>query len=269
MRYSLDFALVNNMFIDSHSHLNHEDFIDNLDSYIKECEEVNVKSFLCVGWDLASSINAIKISEKYKNVYVAVGIHPSDITKMKENDFNEIEKLLGNKNVVAIGEIGLDFYWDKDKNVQQRQKEYFIKFIDLANKHNLPVVIHSRDAINATYEILKDHKVNKGGILHCYPAGKDYVDRFIKLGFYFGVGGVVTFKNSISLKEAVKVIPMDRILLETDAPYLTPVPFRGTQNHSKYLPYIAKEVANLKDIDIENVEKITTDNFYRLFSVKH
>jgi len=257
------------MLIDSHSHLNHEDYINDLDTYIKECKEVNVGAFLCVGWDLKSSIDAINIANKYNNVYAAIGIHPSDIIKMKENDFNEIEKLINNPKVVAIGEIGLDFYWDKDKNVQEKQKEYFIKFIDLANKHNLPVVIHSRDAINATYEILRDNKVNKGGILHCYPAGKEYVDRFIDLNFYFGIGGVSTFANAHTLKEAIKVIPIERIVLETDAPYLTPVPFRGKPNHSKYLPYIASEVAKIKDISVENIEKYTTENFYKIFSVKH
>ncbi len=257
------------MFIDSHSHLNHETFIDNIDQYIKECDEVNVKGFLCVGWDLKSSIDAVNIAKRYPNVYAAVGVHPSDVKKMDEDDFNKIEKLLSNPKVVAVGEIGLDYYWEKDINEKKRQIEYFIKFINLANKHNLPIVIHSRDAINDTYEVLNNNKVNKGGILHCYPAGKEYVERFTKLGFYFGIGGVLTFKNSRVLKEAVEVMPLDCILLETDAPYLTPVPFRGTENHSKYLPYVAKELANIRKISIEELEKITTNNFDLLFSVKH
>lgn len=257
------------MIVDSHSHLNHEDFINNIDEYMKEAKENGVTHFLCVGWDLKSSIDAVSIANKYSNVFAAVGVHPSDIKKMKEDDFNKIEELLNNEKVVAIGEIGLDFYWDKDKNVQEQQKEYFIKFIDLANKHNLPVVIHSRDAINATYEILNEHRVNKGGVMHCYPAGKEYVDRFVKLNFYFGIGGVVTFKNAVSIKEAVKIIPLDRLLLESDAPYLTPVPFRGTQNHSKYIKYSLKEISFLKEINSEEIEKSTTENFIRLFSVKH
>lgn len=257
------------MLIDSHSHLNHEDFINDTDQYIKECEEVNVKAFLCVSWDLKSSIYALNIANKYKNVYAAIGVHPSDVKKMKEDDFNKIESLISNKKVVAIGEIGLDYYWEKDINEKNKQKDYFIKFINLANKYNLPVSIHSRDAINDTYEILKNNPVNKGGVLHCYPSGKEYVDRFITLNFYFGIGGVVTFKNSRVLKEAVNVIPLDRILLETDAPYLTPVPYRGLPNHSKYLPFIAKEVANLRNIPVEIIEEKTCENFEKLFSVKH
>jgi len=257
------------MLIDSHSHLNHEDFINNTDQYIKECENVNVKAFLCVGWDLKSSIDAVNIANKYKNVYAAVGVHPSDVKKMGSDDFNKIEELLNNPKVVAIGEIGLDYYWEKDINERNRQKEYFIMFINLAKKHNLPVVIHSRDAINDTYEILKNNKSIKGGVMHCYPAGKEYIDRFVELNFYFGVGGVVTFNNSKTLKEAVKAMPLDRLLLETDAPYLTPVPFRGTPNHSKYLPYVAKEVANLRGISLEIVEEKTSKNFGKIFSVEH
>jgi len=257
------------MIIDSHSHLNHEDFINNIDEYILESNKVGITHFLCVGWDLKSSKDAINIANKYSNVYATIGIHPSDIAKMNDNDFDEIEKLLANKKVVAIGEIGLDFYWDKDKAAQEKQKEYFIKFIELANKHNLPVVIHSRDAINATYGILNEHRVNKGGVMHCYPAGKEYVDRFIKLNFYFGIGGVVTFKNAKALKEAVKAIPLDRILLESDAPYLTPVPFRGQPNHSKYITYTLKEVSLIKEISEENIAENTTNNFRKLFAVEH
>lgn len=253
------------MIIDSHSHLNHEDFINDLDRYIKESEENNVKGFLCVGWDLKSSINAVKISEKYQNVYAAVGIHPSDVKLMKENDFNEIEKLLANKKVIAIGEIGLDFYWEKDKKEQDKQKEYFIKFIELANKHNLSIVIHSRDAINATYEIVKENKVNKAGIMHCYAAGKDYVKKYTDLGFYLGIGGVVTFKNAVNVKEAVKEMPLDRLLLESDAPYLTPEPHRGEQNHSKFIPLTLKEISKIKKIDEKTLENLTTNNFKNLF----
>jgi len=253
------------MIIDSHSHLNHPDFINNIDKYIKEAAENNVKGFLCVGWDLKSSIAATNIANKYKNVYAAVGIHPSDIKTMKENDIDEIEKLLINKKIIAIGEIGLDFYWEKDKKEQAKQKEYFIKFIKLANKHGLPIVVHSRDAINATYEIIKKNKVNKGGIMHCYAAGKQYVKNYVELGFYFGIGGVVTFKNALNVKEAVIEMPIDRILLESDAPYLTPVPFRGTANHSKYIPLTLKSISEIKEIDEKTIENITTNNFKNLF----
>lgn len=257
------------MIIDSHVHINDEAFISNPDKYIKEAEASNVKAFLCVGSNLETSKQAVELASKYKSVWAAVGVHPSDVKSMGPNDLALIDKMFNNPKVIAVGEVGLDYYWGKDKKVQQQQIEYFIKFIELANKHNVPIIIHSRDAINATYEILRDHKVNKAGIIHCYSAGKDYVKRYIELGYYFGIGGTVTFKNAISVKEAVEAIPLDRLLLETDAPYLAPTPHRGEQNHSKYIPLIIDEIARLKGIDHKTIEDKTTENFEKLFSVKH
>ena len=257
------------MIIDSHAHINDEAFINDVDKYIKDAEASNVKSFLCVGSNLETSKQAVEIANKYKNVWAAVGVHPSDVKSMGPNDLELIDQMFSNPKVIAVGEVGLDYYWDKDKKVQQQQIEYFIKFIELANKHNVPIIIHSRDAINATYGILRDHKVKKAGIIHCYSAGKDYVKRYVELGYYFGIGGTVTFKNAISVKEAVEAIPLDRLLLETDAPYLAPSPHRGEQNHSKYIPLIINEIAKLKGIDHKTIEDKTTENFEKLFSVKH
>lgn len=254
--------------IDSHAHLNHEDFINDIPLYIEESKKEGVNYFLCVGWDLKSSIDAVNIANKYKEVYAAVGIHPNDIKLMNDDDFNKIELLLSNKKVIAIGEIGLDFHYDKDINIQNQQIEWFIKFINLANKYNLPVVIHSRDAIDSTYQILLKNKVNKGGIIHCYSANKYYVDKYVDLGFYFGIGGVVTFKNAKTLVEAVDVMPLDRILLETDCPYMAPVPFRGQTNHSKYLKYIANKIAEIKKVSIEEISKKANKNFINLMGVE-
>ncbi|MCQ2792559.1 MAG: TatD family hydrolase, partial [Bacilli bacterium] len=195
------------MIIDSHVHLNDDAFINDVDTYLKEAASSNVKAFLCVGSDLNTSLQATAIADKYPNVWAAVGIHPSDVKKSGSNDLASIEKLLTNPKVIAVGEVGLDYFWDKDKQVQAQQIEWFHKFIDLANKHNLPIIIHSRDAINATYEILRDHPVKRAGIIHCYSAGKDYVKRYVELGYYFGIGGTVTFKNAVSVKEAVTAIP--------------------------------------------------------------
>lgn len=257
------------MIIDSHTHINDDAFINDVDKYIKDAESSNVRAFLCIGSNLETSKQAVEIASKYKNVWAAVGVHPSDVKSMGPNDFALIDEMFNNPKVIAVGEVGLDYFWDKDKQVQAEQIEWFHKFINLANKHNVPIIIHSRDAINATYEILRDHPVKKAGIIHCYSAGKDYVKRYVELGYYFGIGGTVTFKNAMSAKEAVEVIPLDRLLLETDAPYLAPTPHRGEQNHSKYIPLIIKEIARLKGIDNKIIEDKTTENFEKLFSVKH
>ncbi|MCQ2796552.1 MAG: TatD family hydrolase [Bacilli bacterium] len=257
------------MIIDSHVHINDDAFIGNPDKYIKDAEASNVCVFLCIGSNLKTSQQAVEIADKYPNVWAAVGVHPSDVKSMGPNDFALIDEMFKNPKVIAVGEVGLDYFWDKDKKAQEEQVEWFHKFIDLANKHNVPIIIHSRDAINATYEILRDHPVKKAGIIHCYSAGKDYVKRYVELGYYFGIGGTVTFKNALSVKEAVEAIPIDRLLLETDAPYLAPTPHRGEQNHSKYIPLIINEIARLKGIDNKVIEDKTTENFEKLFSVKH
>ena len=251
--------------IDTHCHINDKAFNEDVEGYIKDANAQGVTHFICVGYDLKSSIKAVNLSKKYSCIYAAVGIHPSELVKMNSNDFNEIEKLISNEKVIAVGEIGLDYYWEKDPAKKEQQKEYFIRFINLANKYNLPIIIHSRDATNDTYEIVKNNLVTRGGIVHCYAAGKDYVDRYIKLGFYFGIGGTVTFKNAVNVKEAVKIIPLEKLLLETDAPYLAPVPFRGTTNHSKYIPYIVDTIASLKNTSKQEICDITDNNFKKLF----
>lgn len=257
------------MIIDSHSHINHEFFIKDSKRYIEEAANSGVDAFICVGWDITSSINAIKLSKNYSNVFAAIGIHPSDVKDINEKTIEELENLIKCNKIIAIGEIGLDFYYEKDKKEQDKQLEYFIKQINLANKYNLPIIVHSRDAINLTYETLKKYKSIKGGVMHCYAAGKDYVKRYIDLGFYFGIGGVVTFKNATSVKEAVKIIPLERLLLESDAPYLTPVPYRGQSNHSKFITYTIKQIAAIKQIDEQTIASITSQNCEKLFSVKH
>lgn len=256
------------MIVDSHTHINDPAFINDVEGYIKLSSLANVKAFLCIGYDLKSSIESVKLANQYPNIYAAVGIHPTETKSASEKDLLEIEKLLNNPKVIAVGEVGLDFYWDKEEKIKNLQLNWFNKFIDLANRYHKPIIIHSRDAINLTYETLLNHKVNKAGIIHCYSAGKDYVKRYLELGYYFGIGGTVTFKNAISVKEAVKEIPLDRLLLETDAPYLAPTPYRGKQNHSQYIPLVIKEISYIKGINAEEIEKETTKNFEKLFSVK-
>lgn len=253
--------------IDSHCHINDELYINNPEEYIKEATSMGVKSFLVVGFDLKSSIDAVNIAKRFDNVYAAVGIHPSDVKKRGVNDLEEIEKLLSNKKVIAIGEIGLDYYWDKEEEIIKEQKEFFIKQIDLANKYNLPISIHCRDAIGDCLTILKEHKVNKGGIMHCYAGSKQIAPEFLKLGFLLGFGGTVTFKNSVKPKETVTSISSSDYVLETDAPYLTPVPYRGKPNHSKYLIYVANQISELRGEPVDKVILDTTNNFKRVFKI--
>lgn len=251
--------------IDTHCHINDDLYISNPEQYISDGLEAGVKKFLVVGFDLKSSINAVNIAEKHDFLYAAVGIHPSDIKKASLSDFDEIDQLAENKNVIAIGEIGLDYYWDKDPEIKEQQKAGFIKQIEIANKHNLPISIHCREAIEDTLEILKKHPVKRGGIMHCYAGSPESAKEFIKLGFLLGIGGVVTFKNSQKLKEVVMQIPSDSYVLETDSPYLTPEPFRGKPNHSKYLCYVRDKIAELRNISAEKVVQETTENFERVF----
>ena len=251
--------------IDSHCHINDKAFINREQEYIENANKVGVDIFLVVGCDLEMSIKAVEAASKYKGCYAAVGIHPSDSKFAKEGDLDEIEKLLNNNKVIAIGEIGLDYYWDKEESVKQHQKEYFIKQIDLANRYNLPISIHCRDAYEDCLNILKAHPVKCGGVMHCYGGSKEMMPEFIKLGFYIGIGGTVTFKNAVKIKEVAASVPSDRYLLETDAPYLAPTPHRGEENQSMYIPLIRDQIAQLRNVDPKQVELETNNNFKTLF----
>ena len=201
------------------------------------------------------------MSEQYPFIYAAVGVHPSDTEELNEEKMAWLKEVSKKEKVVAIGEIGLDYYWSEpDREIQ---KKWFIRQMELAQEVNLPVIIHSRDAAQDTIEILKQFPAN--GVIHCYSYTKESAKEFLKMGYYFGIGGVLTFKNAKKLKEAVMEIPMDRILLETDSPYLAPEPNRGKRNSSLNIPYVVKELAQLKGITEEEVINITTENTKRLF----
>ncbi|MCQ3034876.1 MAG: TatD family hydrolase [Bacilli bacterium] len=253
--------------IDTHCHINDEQYLNNPLEYINAAKEAGVDTLFVVGYDLKSSKFALEIASLDENVYALVGIHPSDVKKMNSGDLDEIESLISNKKVIGIGEIGLDYYWDKDEDVKKQQREYFIKQIELANKYNLPISIHCREAQEECLTILKEHKPLCGGIMHCYAGSKEMVKDYRKLGILIGVGGVVTFKNSVKLKEAVSDANFEDIVLETDAPYLAPVPYRGTPNHSKHIPIIASEVAKLKNTTVEHIEEVTNTNVKRVFKL--
>lgn len=256
------------MLIDSHCHINDPLYLNKANDYVKEALDSDVRIMLVVGYDLESSKNAVKIANSFSEVYAAIGIIPAEVKNAKKDDLEEIENLIkNNKKIIAIGEIGLDYYWDKDDEAKVKQKDYFVKQIKLANKYSLPINVHCRDAYEDCYKILKEHKVNNKGVIHCYSGSKEMALLFIKLGYKLGIGGTCTFKNAIKIKEVVKTISDKDYVLETDAPYLTPTPYRGKENHSKYLYLIRDEIANLRGEDSNKVEEDSSKNFLEVYKL--
>lgn len=247
------------MLVDTHCHLNKEDY-ENVEEIIKNMNGIMIAS----GCSDKSNKEVMELIDKYPNVYGAIGIHPEDIDSMTEESLKFIEENLNNPKIVAIGEIGLDYYWTKDN--KEKQKEVFIKQLDLASKYNKPVIIHSRDSIQDTYDILKKYKLK--GSMHCFNSSLEMAKEFIKLGYKIGVGGVVTFKNAKKLQDIVTEIDLGNILLETDSPYLTPEPFRGTRNEPAKVYYVAEKISVLKSVKLDEVLDKTTQNAIDLFDLK-
>jgi TatD DNase family protein len=254
--------------LDSHCHLNDEKLFPDRAQFVSDAEKAGVNLFLCVGWDVESSKKAVQITHELPNVYSAVGLHPENLDGVTADDLASIKELAKDSKVLAIGEIGLDYHWFKNEEEHVKQKEWFIKQIDLANELGLPVSVHARDATQDTYEILRDHPVAKGGVLHCYSGSTEMLKKFAKLGFYFGFDGPITYKGSIVPKENVKECPVDRILSETDSPYLTPVPFRGQVNEPLHIVEIVKEMALLRGVGEKEMENTILLNFKKLFHVE-
>ncbi len=252
------------MYFNTHSHLNSSQLYEQRDIYIKNALENNVNYITIAGYDLESSRRAVEIANEYSFIYATVGISPNDCLNTTDEDLKEIEMLLQNHRVVALGEIGLDYYWDdvpKDK-----QKDVFLKQIEIAKKYDKPIVIHARDAYEDTYNILKEAK--HYGIMHCYSGSVEMAERYVKIGFMISLAGPVTFKNAKVPKEVARAIGIDHLLIETDCPYLTPHPFRGKLNEPANVVYIAQEIAKLKNMEIEDVARITTFNAKRMFGIK-
>ena len=248
--------------IDTHCHLEKEDYED-LEQVIKNMDR-NI--MIASGYDAKSNRHVIELVNKYDNIYGTIGIHPNEYDSMTEEELKFIEENLSNKKIVGVGEIGLDYYWDTDH--KDIQKEYFIKQIEIAKRHNKVIVIHSREACQDTYDILKEHTNNDKIVLHCYGYTKEMAKEFKKLGAKFGIGGVLTFKNGTKLKETVEILDMEDMLLETDSPYLTPEPFRGKKNEPKNIELVAKKIAEIKNLKYEEVLLKTTKNATELFDLK-
>lgn len=253
------------MIYNTHSHLNDERFDEDREQVIENLKNSNVKKVLVLGYDKKSSLDAIKLADTYGFINCAIGFQPENIKDVTDKDLEEVFKNLNNPNVVAVGEIGLDYYWENSDEVKKHQKEIFIKQIEIANKYDLPICIHCRDAIKDTLDILKEHPVNKKGVMHCYSGSVESMHEFIKLGYYISIGGTVTFKNAVTIKEVAKIVPLNMLLVETDDPYLAPVPYRGKRNEPQYVNEVIKAIAEIKNISVEELMKVTYENAIRLF----
>lgn len=276
---------------DTHSHYNSERYNEDLDLVIDSCISANVDKICLISASINDSLSeknlCYELNKKYNDkikFYYTLGVHPDDITMSNvgkfdieaKSDFDKLVNIVNEsledkyKNFIAIGEIGLDYY-DKDKtdNLLYSQKEWFVNQLSLAEMNKLPVVIHSRDACKDTYDILKSHLNNNKGILHCYSYTKEAVKQFLEMDLYVGIGGVVTFKNGVKLKEVVEYIPLDRMVVETDCPYLAPMPFRGDRNDSSKIVYILSEIAKIKNLDIEEVAEVLYNNACNVYNIEN
>ena len=252
--------------IDSHAHLDEERFDEDRDELIKSLKENAISYVINPSSDMETSRRVVELSNKYDNIFAAVGIHPHDAEGFKEEDLDELRELSNNEKVVAIGEIGLDYYYDNSP--RDIQKEVFKKQLELSHELDLPVIIHTRDAMGDTYDILKEFEGRVRGVMHCYTGSIEMAEKFMKLGFYISIAGPVTFKNAVNVREMAKQIPLERLLIETDSPYLAPVPNRGKRNDPTNVRYVADMLANLKEIQIDNIIEHSRENTVELFLLK-
>ena len=248
---------------DTHAHYNDEKFEKDREEIIKKTYETGITKFVCAGYNLESSREAVYIAENHEFIYSICGISPNDLEDYKKENLEIIKELAKNKKNVAIGEIGLDYYWNKEN--KELQKQAFIEQINLANELDLPIVIHSRDAVQDTIDLLKENPVKRKGIFHCAQLNKYLIEEGIKLGFYISFAGPITFKNSKNAEEIVNLVPSDKILIETDSPYLSPEPVRGTRNDSRNVKYIAEKISTIKGTSVEEIAKITYENAKNIF----
>lgn len=253
------------MIIDTHAHYDDKAFDEDREELLADLQEKGICRVINSGSSLAACKRTLELTEKYDFIYGTLGIHPCDCEELTETDVQWIKEKCVLDKIVAVGEIGLDYYWDEpDREIQ---KKWFARQMELAKEVQLPMVIHSRDAAQDTIAMMKEHHAEEvGGVIHCYSYSKESARDFMDMGFYFGVGGVVTFQNGKKLKEVVEYLPMDRILTETDSPYLSPVPNRGKRNDSRNLHYVMQAIAEIKGLSVEAVQEICKANAYKLYS---
>lgn len=252
---------------DTHSHYDDSSFDDDRDELLKSMKDNGVYRIVTIGACIRTSQNACRLAQSYEDIYASIGVHPTEIDKVNHETYlDELRQLydVNREKIVAVGEIGLDYHYpETDKELE---KEFFVEQMNYAREINLPIIIHSRDAAMDTLDIMKAEKAHElGGVVHCYSYSKEVAKTFLDMDFYFGIGGVVTFSNARKLKETVEYVPLDKIVLETDCPYLAPAPFRGKRNDSRYIEYVAKEIAGIKGISTDEVYEATWNNAMKLY----
>lgn len=254
------------MIFETHAHYDDEQFGEDRDMLVSSLPENQIEYVVNIGSNIETSKNTIELTKKYSHVYGAVGVHPNETGELNEDNFLVLKQMAEEPKVVAIGEIGLDYYWKEPE--AKIQKEWFHRQMSLAKELKLPIVIHSRDAAKDTIDMMNGAGGKEiGGVIHCYSYSLETAKTFLNMGFYLGIGGVVTFKNAKKIKEVVEYTPLERILLETDCPYLAPEPFRGKRNSSLNIPYIIKEIARIKNVDCETVAAITMENGKAMYRI--
>ena len=257
---------MNNYYIDTHVHLNDDTLYSKLEEVLSDARHSNVHLFFVVGWDMDSSKKALELSHKYDDVYAIIGFHPCNIRGYSDFEYHWLEEHANDERVVALGEIGFDFHWND--TTKEEQEEAFIRQIEIAKRIHKPISIHSRDADQATFDIIKKYDAAMiGGVLHCYSGSSEMAKEYLKLNFIFGIDGPITFKNNRRGIDVVEKIDLKYLITETDSPYLTPHPYRGQENGPKYIPLIVEKIAEIKNMSSEEVMKQVRDNVKRVFGV--
>ena len=253
------------MLADSHAHIDDERFDADREEVVARALAAGVSLIVNIGADMASSARSVALAEKYPGIYAAVGMHPHDSQDMQEADYRQLEQWTTHPKVVAIGEIGLDYHYDLSP--RPVQKEVFLRQLDLARKTGKPFIIHEREAHADMLDIIRHAARGLNGVFHCFSGSVETAREYLKMGFYISVAGPVTFPKSVKTKEVAKAVPLDRLLVETDSPYLTPQPFRGKRNEPAHVRLVAEEIANLRDISLAELAAATTANVRRLFNI--
>ena len=256
------------MIFETHAHYDDAKFDTDREMLLADLPQRGISPVINAGSSIATTKTTLSLAQEYPFLYAAVGVHPSDVDDLNEDTYAWLRQQTTLQKTVAVGEIGLDYYWDKEPEIQAKQRYWFVRQLALAQQADLPVIIHSRDAAEDTMKIMeKAYEDGIKGVIHCYSYSPEMAQEYVKMGYYIGVGGVVTFKNSKKLKEIVEEIPLESIVLETDCPYLAPTPFRGKRNSSLYLPYVVEAIAELKGISAEQVIEQTEKNARDLYQL--
>ncbi|HOA80332.1 MAG TPA: TatD family hydrolase [Defluviitaleaceae bacterium] len=253
------------MYFESHAHYDDEAFNEDREELLSDLTKNGIDYVIQTAADISSSKEGLNLAKKYDFIYCSIGVHPHEVKELNEDNFNELKILSKEEKVVAIGEIGLDYYYDNSP--RDLQKYWFERQIEWAIEENLPIIVHSREASQETFNIINKINPPKKGVIHCYSGSAEMAEEYIKMGYYIGIGGTVTFKNAKKIVEVVEKIPISSILIETDAPYLSPEPYRGRRNDSTKLKFIAEKIAQIKGLDLDSVASITKENAKKLFEI--